>query len=77
MTGGGYALKLRLQAALTGTCMRCLKVASPQVEWRRVRSTGKARARSWKVLMWTARSSTWQRGREMPFVLAAPVEGAV
>lgn len=32
MTGGGYALRLRLRAALTGQCMRCLKDASPQVE---------------------------------------------
>ena len=32
MTGGGYALKLSFVAALTGTCMRCLKTASPQIE---------------------------------------------
>jgi len=32
MTGSGYALRLRLQAALTGQCMRCLKAASPEVE---------------------------------------------
>jgi uncharacterized protein len=32
MTGSGYALQLRLQAALTGQCMRCLKQASPLVE---------------------------------------------
>ena len=32
MTGSGYALRLRLQAALTGQCMRCLKAASPAVE---------------------------------------------
>jgi uncharacterized protein len=32
MTGGGYALRLRLQAALEGSCMRCLKRASPMVE---------------------------------------------
>jgi uncharacterized protein len=32
MTGGGYALKLSFAAALTGTCMRCLKVASPRIE---------------------------------------------
>ena len=32
MTGSGYALRLRLQAALTGSCMRCLKQASPRVE---------------------------------------------
>lgn len=32
MTGGGYALKLALSAALTGPCMRCLKEAAPEVE---------------------------------------------
>jgi uncharacterized protein len=32
MTGGGYALKLSFEAALTGTCMRCLKAASPRIE---------------------------------------------
>ncbi len=32
MTGNGYSLRLRFQAALTGQCMRCLKGASPSVE---------------------------------------------
>jgi uncharacterized protein len=32
MTGSGYALRLRFEAALEGTCMRCLKRASPSVE---------------------------------------------
>jgi uncharacterized protein len=32
MTGSGYALRLRFEAALTGQCMRCLKRASPLVE---------------------------------------------
>ena len=32
MTGSGYALRLRLRAALTGQCMRCLKAASAEVE---------------------------------------------
>jgi uncharacterized protein len=32
MAGGGYALRLRFEAALTGQCMRCLKDASPLVE---------------------------------------------
>jgi uncharacterized protein len=32
MTGGGYALHLRFDAALSGPCMRCLKDASPSVE---------------------------------------------
>lgn len=29
-TGGGYALRLRFQAALRGPCMRCLEPASPR-----------------------------------------------
>jgi uncharacterized protein len=32
MTGGGYALRLRFTAAVTGPCMRCLKQAAPSVE---------------------------------------------
>ena len=32
MLGGGYALRLRLTAALSGPCMRCLKDAAPTVE---------------------------------------------
>jgi uncharacterized protein len=32
MTGDGYALRLRCEAALEGACMRCLKRASPRVE---------------------------------------------
>jgi DUF177 domain-containing protein len=32
MNGSGYAMRLRLAAALTGQCMRCLKAASPRVE---------------------------------------------
>jgi uncharacterized protein len=32
MTGHGYALALRFQAALTGPCMRCLSEARPTVE---------------------------------------------
>ncbi len=32
MTGGGYALKLALDAKLSGPCMRCLKNAAPVVE---------------------------------------------
>jgi uncharacterized protein len=32
MTGGGYALRLRFAATLTGPCMRCLKDAAPSVE---------------------------------------------
>jgi uncharacterized protein len=29
MTGGGWSLRLRLQASLNGPCMRCLEPASP------------------------------------------------
>jgi uncharacterized protein len=32
MVGHGYALRLRLQAALAGPCMRCLAPAAPTVE---------------------------------------------
>jgi uncharacterized protein len=32
MMGGGYALRLRFTAALTGPCMRCLKQARPRVD---------------------------------------------
>jgi DUF177 domain-containing protein len=32
MTGGGYALKLALQAQLCGPCMRCLRDASPDLD---------------------------------------------
>jgi uncharacterized protein len=32
MTAHGYALRLRLQAALTGPCVRCLKEAAPLIE---------------------------------------------
>jgi uncharacterized protein len=32
MMGGGYALSLKLAAALSGPCMRCLKDAAPEVE---------------------------------------------
>lgn len=32
MTGGGYALKLKLSATLSGPCMRCLRDAAPEVE---------------------------------------------
>jgi uncharacterized protein len=32
MTGQGYALRLRLSAALEGPCMRCLEPAAPRIE---------------------------------------------
>ena len=32
MSGGGYALRLRFEAALAGPCMRCLEPAAPELE---------------------------------------------
>jgi len=32
MSGGGYALRLSFTAALSGPCMRCLKIAAPRIE---------------------------------------------
>jgi uncharacterized protein len=32
MTGQGYALRLRLSAALEGPCMRCLEPAAPRID---------------------------------------------
>ncbi len=63
MTGGGYALRLRFEAALRAQCMRCLKLAQPKVEVQAREVDGRVGARSWKAHMWTARSSIWQRGR--------------
>jgi uncharacterized protein len=42
MTGGGYALRLRFSAALSGPCMRCLEPALPvvAVEAREVEQPG-------------------------------------
>jgi len=31
MTGGGWSLRLRFEAGLTGPCMRCLEPAAPRV----------------------------------------------
>ena len=31
MTGGGYSLRLRFEAELTGPCMRCLGAAHPKI----------------------------------------------
>src|ERR687889_401241 len=31
MTGGGYSLRLRFEAGLSGPCMRCLEAAAPVV----------------------------------------------
>jgi DUF177 domain-containing protein len=42
MTGGGYALRLRFDAGLTGPCMRCLEAAAPvtSVDVREVHQAG-------------------------------------
>jgi uncharacterized protein len=32
MTGGGWALRLRFSASLTGPCMRCLGSAAPEID---------------------------------------------
>ena len=42
MTGGGYALRLRFAAGLTGPCMRCLEPAAPvtEVDVREVHQAG-------------------------------------
>jgi DUF177 domain-containing protein len=42
MTGGGYALRLRFEAALSGPCMRCLEDATPvtSVDAREVNQPG-------------------------------------
>jgi uncharacterized protein len=32
LMGGGYALRLRFAAAVSGACMRCLKPAAPMIE---------------------------------------------
>lgn len=32
MMGGGYALRLRFHAAISGPCMRCLKDAAPELD---------------------------------------------
>ena len=47
MTGGGYALRLRFAAAVSGPCMRCLSDGRARASRsRRARSTGRAAARS-------------------------------
>ena len=42
MTGGGYALRLRFAAGLTGPCMRCLEAAAPvtRVDAREIHQPG-------------------------------------
>jgi uncharacterized protein len=72
MTGGGYALRLRFSAALTGPCMRCLKQASPAVavDAREVDRPGEGEElESPYVSGETLELAAWARDA---FVLAAP-----
>ncbi len=74
MIGGGYALRLRFQAALQGPCMRCLKQAGPTVEvqTREVDSPGGGEElQSPYVRGETLDLSAWARDA---FALAAPVK---
>jgi uncharacterized protein len=74
MMGGGYALRLRLRAALTGACMRCLKDAAPlvEVDSREVdRPGGGEELQSPYVREEVLDLSSWARDA---FALAAPVK---
>ena len=74
MMGGGYALRLRFVAALSGPCMRCLKPARPQLEVdaREVDRPGEGEElESPYVDQETLGLSGWARDA---FVLAAPVK---
>jgi uncharacterized protein len=43
MSGGGYSLRLRLEASVSGPCMRCLEAAAPQfsVDAREIHQPGR------------------------------------
>ncbi len=74
MIGGGYALRLRFQAALEGPCMRCLKQAAPivEVESREVdRPGGGEELQSPYVRDETLDLAAWARDA---FALAAPAK---
>ena len=74
MLGGGYALRLRFSAALTGPCMRCLKDAQPvvDVEAREVDRPGEGEElESPYVTDETLDLAAWARDA---FALAAPVK---
>jgi uncharacterized protein len=74
MTGGGYALRLRFQAALEGSCMRCLKPARRwvEVEAREVDRQGEGEElESPYVGAEKLDLAAWARDA---FVLAAPVK---
>jgi uncharacterized protein len=74
MLGGGYALRLRFTAALTGPCMRCLEPARPtvQVEAREVDRPGEGEElESPYVHRETLDLAGWVRDA---FALSAPVK---
>jgi uncharacterized protein len=74
MLGGGYALRLRFTAALTGPCMRCLNVAGPgvEVEAREVDRPGEGEElESPYVTDETLDLAAWARDA---FALASPVK---
>ena len=74
MLGGGYALRLRFTAALTGPCMRCLNAAGPsvEVEAREVDRPGEGEElESPYVRYETLDLAAWARDA---FALAAPVK---
>jgi uncharacterized protein len=74
MVGGGYALRLRFAAALTGPCMRCLAVAAPTVEVdaREVDRPGGGEELSSPYLTGeTLDLATWARDA---FALGAPIQ---
>jgi uncharacterized protein len=74
MVGGGYALRLRFDAALSGPCMRCLEQAAPtiEVEAREVDRPGEGEElESPYVRDETLDLSAWVRDA---FALSAPVK---
>jgi uncharacterized protein len=74
MMGGGYALRLRFSAAVTGPCVRCLKQARPAVEVdaREVDRPGEGEElESPYVSEETVDIAAWARDA---FALAAPVK---
>jgi uncharacterized protein len=74
MLGGGYALRLRFTAVLTGPCMRCLQPAAPsvQVEAREVDRPGEGEElESPYVRQETLDLAAWARDA---FALSAPLK---
>jgi len=74
MNGGGYALKLTLNARLCGPCMRCLKDAAPEVrvQAREVDVPGEGEELASPYVHWEKLEvAAWARDA---FALAAPVK---